>query len=191
MASWAQSHLAIGSAYWEVQQYTTMFAPLKTLISDFVGEAKRRDQFADDECRVETAALLIHAIAIDGEMSDARRDKLYATLKSHFGRDDAATLELIEEAAKAARDAVDLYHFARHIYYFVNDERRHCVVQMMWEVLYADGRVSPLEDNVAWRTADLLGVSSRHRVELRHRTAAERLLPPLDGSETTIVRSSP
>jgi uncharacterized tellurite resistance protein B-like protein len=151
-----------------------MFASLKTLISDLVGDTRRRDQFADDDCPVETAALLIHAMTIDGDMSDSRRAKLHATLKSYFGRDDIATLELIDEAAKAAGDAVDLYHFTRRIYRFVNDERRHCIVQMMWEVLYADGSVSPLENNIVWRTADLLGVSSRQRVELRHRIAAER-----------------
>jgi uncharacterized tellurite resistance protein B-like protein len=154
-----------------------MLASLKTLISDLVGEARQRDQVADDDCRVETAALLIHAITIDGDISDARRDKLHATLKSYFGCDDATTLELIQEAAKAARDAVDLYHFTRRVYCFVNDERRHCIVQMMWEVLYADGSVSPLENNAVWRTADLLGVSSRQRIALRHQIAVERTFP--------------
>jgi uncharacterized tellurite resistance protein B-like protein len=154
-----------------------MVASLKTLISDLVWEAPRSDRFADDDCRVETAALLIHATTIDNGMSDARRKKLHATLKSYFGRDDTATLELIERAATAARDAVDLYHFTRRIYCFVGDERRHCIVQMMWEVLYADGSVSALENNIVWRAADLLGVSSRQRVELRHRVAAESTTP--------------
>jgi uncharacterized tellurite resistance protein B-like protein len=111
---------------------------------------------------------------IDSGMSHARRDKLHATLESYFGCDDTATIKLIEQAAKVVRDSVDLYHFTRRIYCFVNDERRNCIVQMMWTVLYADGIVSPLESNIVWRTADLLGVSSRHRVELRHRIAAEK-----------------
>jgi uncharacterized tellurite resistance protein B-like protein len=111
---------------------------------------------------------------IDSGMSHARRDKLHATLESYFGCDDTATIKLIEQAAKVVRDSVDLYHFTRRIYCFVNDERRNCIVKMMWTVLYADGIVSPLESNIVWRTADLLGVSSRHRVELRHRIAAEK-----------------
>jgi uncharacterized tellurite resistance protein B-like protein len=151
-----------------------MFASLKTFISDLVCDATRRDRMVDDDCQVETAALPINATTIDNGMSDARRKKLHAILKSYFGRDDTATLELIERAATAARDTIDLYHFTRRIYYFVSDERRHCIIQMMWEVLYADGSVSALENNIVWRTADLLGVSSRQRVELRHRVTAER-----------------
>ncbi len=33
-------------------------------------------------------------------------------------------------------------------------------------------RVTELEDNLLWRAADLLGISSRDRIELRHRVAA-------------------
>jgi uncharacterized tellurite resistance protein B-like protein len=42
---------------------------------------------------------------------------------------------------------------------------------MMWELVYADGRVSEFEDNVVWRAADLLGVSSRDRIDLKRRVA--------------------
>jgi uncharacterized tellurite resistance protein B-like protein len=154
-----------------------MFASLKTLIPGLVGEAKRRDRFAEDDCRVATAALLIRAASVEGDMSEARRDKLHTTLKSYFGCDDAATGELIEAAAKAACNAIDLYHFTRRISLLVNDERRHRIVQMMWEVIYADGSESPIENNIVWRAADLLGVPSRQRIELRHRIANERASP--------------
>jgi uncharacterized tellurite resistance protein B-like protein len=45
---------------------------------------------------------------------------------------------------------------------------------MMWELVYADGQVSEFEDNVVWRAADLLGVSSRDRIDLKHRVAAKQ-----------------
>ena len=39
--------------------------------------------------------------------------------------------------------------------------------------VYADGNVSEFEDNVMWRAADLLGVSSRDRIQLKHRVAQD------------------
>jgi uncharacterized tellurite resistance protein B-like protein len=42
---------------------------------------------------------------------------------------------------------------------------------MMWEIVYADGRVTEFEYNLLWRAADLLGVSSRERIELRQQVA--------------------
>jgi uncharacterized tellurite resistance protein B-like protein len=45
------------------------------------------------------------------------------------------------------------------------------IIEMMWELVYADGQVSEFEDNVVWRAADLLGISSRDRIELKHQVA--------------------
>jgi uncharacterized tellurite resistance protein B-like protein len=43
---------------------------------------------------------------------------------------------------------------------------------MMWEVVHAGERIGDFEQNFVWRAADLLGVSSRERIELRRRIAA-------------------
>ena len=48
------------------------------------------------------------------------------------------------------------------------------MIEMMWEVAYADGAVSAYEDNLIWRVADLLCVSSTERIALRQRVAAAR-----------------
>jgi uncharacterized tellurite resistance protein B-like protein len=53
---------------------------------------------------------------------------------------------------------------------------------MMGEVIYAEGSVNEFEENIIWRAADLLGVSSRQRVELRQQIAADRVVPPPVGS---------
>ncbi len=37
----------------------------------------------------------------------------------------------------------------------------------MFEVAYADGGLTEFEDNLVWRAAELLNVSSRDRVQIR------------------------
>ena len=56
----------------------------------------------------------------------------------------------------------------------VDDAGRLKIVEMMWEIAYADGAVTEFEDNVVWRAADLLGVSSRDRIDLKHRVAGAK-----------------
>ena len=48
---------------------------------------------------------------------------------------------------------------------------------MMWDIAYADGRVSEFEENVVWRVAELLGISSRERIALRQEVAAAQAQP--------------
>src|SRR5580658_8874198 len=141
-----------------------MFESFKHFVSEFVDGGKHPSQFADDDYRLAAAALLVHAGAIDGEMSQSEQDKLRAVLKQRFNLDDAATAELIEKATAAEHQAVDLYHFTHLLNSALDEEGRARIVEMMWEIVYADGQRDELEDNLLWRAAVLLGVSPRERI---------------------------
>jgi uncharacterized tellurite resistance protein B-like protein len=49
----------------------------------------------------------------------------------------------------------------------LNQDGRKRIVEMLWEVVMADGVVHEFESNLVWRTAELLCVSTRDRVMLR------------------------
>ena len=149
-----------------------MLEPLKQFLADLAGGTKQQAHFAENDYRLAAAALLIHVTTVDGDMSAVERDKLQAVLKHRFALDDTATAELIDAAIAADRDAVDLYHFTSLINRALDEDGRLRMVEMMWEMIYADGRVTEFEENVVWRASDLLGVSSRSRIEIRHRVAA-------------------
>jgi uncharacterized tellurite resistance protein B-like protein len=149
-----------------------MLDTLKTLFAELAGGAKPQERFADNDYRLAAAALLIHVVGIDGVISGAERQKLHAVLKRRFDLDDATTSELIDEATTIEGEAVDLYRFTSLLNRTLDEEGRLRIVEMMWEIIYADGRVSEFEDNVVWRVADLLHVSSRDRLELRRQAAA-------------------
>ena len=150
-----------------------MFGSLRSLISSLVEQSGlQKLEFTDG--RLATAALLIRVATVNSEMSEARREKINAVLKSCFGLDDLATAQLIHDAAAADRNAVDLYHFTRQLNDVLDNEGRQRIVKMMWQVIYADERLNEFESNMIWRIADLLGVSSRQRIELRQRVAVDR-----------------
>lgn len=150
-----------------------MFDAFKSFISEFVEGGKHPDQFGEDDYRLAAAALLVHAATIDGAMTDSERAKLHAVLKQGFALDDAATDELIAKATAAEQESVDLYHFTHSLNRALNEGGRARIIEMMWQIVYADGRRDELEDNLLWRAADLLGVSPRERIELRRRVGGE------------------
>jgi uncharacterized tellurite resistance protein B-like protein len=111
-------------------------------------------------------------------MSDLERDQMHAVVKRQFGLDEATTDELVAEATEAEHEAVDLYHFTSLINRSLDEDGRRRIVEMMWEIIYADGRVTEFESNLMWRAADLLGISSRERIELGQRVASRRVTDP-------------
>src|SRR3954468_15463653 len=152
-----------------------MLDGLRQFIADVVSPHAREDRdFDDNGYRLAATALLIHVISIDGEPTADERRKLHSLIESSFGLDRGTADRLIASATLVEGEAVDLYHFTSVIMRSVNEAGRLRIIEMMWEVVYADGKVSEFEDNVVWRAADLLGVSSRDRIDLKHRAAAKQ-----------------
>src|SRR6516165_3450117 len=87
----------------------TMFGLLRVFLS-YLAQYFRSplDRFEQKNCRLLTAALLIRVARVENEMSEARRKKLHAALKSRFELDDCSTNQLISDAVVAERSATSL-----------------------------------------------------------------------------------
>ena len=155
-----------------------MLDKLRTFISDIVSPSGSENRaFADDDYRLAATALLIHVISLDGEPSETEKRKLHSLLEYRFELDPGTADRLIADATRVEGEAVDLYHFTSVIMRSVNEEGRLRIVEMMWELVFADGNVTEFEDNIVWRAADLLGVSQRDRIHLKHLVSDGRLAP--------------
>lgn len=152
----------------------SMFEAFRKLIGEFNEGDKHHSQFEDGDYRLAATALLVHAAGIDGAMSEAERVKLHAVIQQHFKLDDAATNELMTEATKAEQQSVDIYRFTSGLNRSLDEPGRARIVEMMWQIVFADGRMTEFEDNLIWRAADLLGVSQHERIALREVVAAQK-----------------
>jgi uncharacterized tellurite resistance protein B-like protein len=152
-----------------------MLDGLRQFIADVVSPTAHGNRAFDDTgYRLAATALLVHVISLDGEPTELEKRKLHTLIESSFGLDRGTADQLIASATLVEGEAVDLYHFTSVIMRSVDEAGRLRIVEMMWELVYADGQVSEFEDNVVWRAADLLGVSSRDRIDLKHRVAGRQ-----------------
>ena len=150
-----------------------MFEAIKNFVADLASGDKQA--FDANDYRLATAALLVHAATIDGRFQRGRaRAAAAPCFKRRFELDEAAAGELIERATVADQEAIDLYHFTRLLNRSLDETERLRLIEMMWEIAYADGAPTEFEDNLIWRVADLLGVSAHERIALRQRVAAGR-----------------
>ena len=145
---------------------------LKALRSFFESLApSSRPDFEATDPRVAAAALLVHAVAVDGVVSERERRMLLDVLGRRFSLGEAEAAALLDEAKARDDEAVDLYGFTSRLKRELDEDGRRRVVEMLWEVVYADGTVHEFEDNLVWRVAELLGVSPRERLDMRRKIA--------------------
>lgn len=154
-----------------------MLKKLKKFLHDVtVGEDEDKAFDADDH-RLCAAALMVHIISVDGVVDDSERKKLRQVLQSSYDLDEQSTSELIEEAGKRNKEAVDLYGFTSVLKRRLDIDGRRKVVEMMWEMVFADGEVHEFEDNTVWRVTELLGLPASDRLALRRRVATRENIP--------------
>jgi uncharacterized tellurite resistance protein B-like protein len=140
---------------------------VKSLVDSVLGDDERAASLQEEELRLAAAALLIHASQIDGHVDPEERKMLKELLKSRFGIDDAELRKLLKEAEAWEHDSVDLYSFTSVLCRGLDQEGRQRIVEMLWEIVLADGVLHEFESNLVWRASELLGVSTHDRVRLR------------------------
>ncbi len=148
-----------------------MFEAFRKLIAEFSDDDRHPSRFDESDYRLAAVALMVQAASIDGAVSVAERDRLHGLIKHRFDLDDAGADELVAEATAAEQQAIDLYQFTARLNRALDESDRARVVEMMWQIVFADGAVTEFEDNLIWRAADLLHVSREERIALRERVS--------------------
>jgi uncharacterized tellurite resistance protein B-like protein len=147
------------------------------------GSARPRMVFDEDDHRVAAAALLVHAVNADGVRTDSEMAELEVLLKERFSLDDREVAALIEAADERNREALDLGAFTGIVRRSYTPEGRARIVEMMWEIVFADGTLHEFEDNLVWRVADMIGVERDTRRAIRARVAAARDIDLADADD--------
>jgi uncharacterized tellurite resistance protein B-like protein len=122
---------------------------------------------SSNDPKLSVAVLLVHLAAVDGQMKDEERTAIKGALIDHYAMDESAVDKLIKEAALRDAEAVDFFKFTQAITRLEMEDRIE-IIRMMWTVVFADKKNHELEDNMVWRIAELIGVSSRDRTILRN-----------------------
>ncbi len=147
-----------------------MFDRLRALFEEGTGHQVGANQ--PDELEVAVAALLVETAGADTSLGEPERGLIRQLLERRFGlaSDEAAALEAAAE--RRANDSPQLFGFARTIVERLPHERRVGVIELLWEVAYADGVLDPLEDSLVRRIGGLIDVSDHERGEARLRVLA-------------------
>lgn len=146
-----------------------MLDRLKQLFSNSQKVTGPESHFDEADPRVAVAALLVHIISVDGVVDEAERLRMRTILADRFSLRGEETEQLVQLARQREDNAVDLYGFTSSIKTHFDFGQRREVVEMLWDLVYVDGEVHEFEDNVVWRVAELLGISTRERVIIRKR----------------------
>ena len=115
-----------------------------------------------------TAAVLAYEIArSDGKISMEELAVLMEEIEiisNKVGKDKFEILEIIEIYSK---DSVSFYEFIEDINRDYSKEEKHSLLQFMWKIAYADGKLDVDEERLVRRVADLIKIKDIEVLKLK------------------------
>lgn len=128
----------------------------------------------DEALALATAVLLAEAGLMDGALGPEERAAIVPLLARRFSMEEGAAGVLLDRAQAEAEETTNLYSWARRLKDGLDYEERVELVEMLWEVVYADGVVHDYEANLMRRLNGLLYVDDQDSGLARKR-AMDRL----------------
>ena len=130
-----------------------------------------RDADVNAPYQLATAALLVEMVHADADESADELQAVRAALKSAFDLDND-TITTIIKLAQDERDAATCLHeFTRSLNDVLDTDGRTRVVELLWQVAYADGRLDVYEEHLVRKVADLLHVPHSAYIHAKLRAA--------------------
>lgn len=119
-----------------------------------------------------TAALLFEMTRADFSVDTQERAAVEAALKHCFSLTPEETGRLVALAEQEAQDSVSLHQFTGLINRHFSQPDKIRVIEMLWEVAYADGHLDRYEEALVRKIAELIYVPHRDFIQAKHRVQA-------------------
>jgi len=125
--------------------------------------------YGEESLRVCVAALLVEAARMDDRFDAAERSAIERVLTERFALSPEDTHKLVAAAELAVDSSTQLFRFTDSVVRGLDVADRARIIEMLWEVAYADGVLAPEEDALLRRIAGLIHVPDLERGLARQR----------------------
>ena len=147
---------------------TDWFEQLKSIVN-------RHEPAADEHALARAAAVVLLEMAAADDQSDpAEIVIVHQAMRDAFGLDGDELEELVDEAHALRRQAVSMHDYTRSLRTGLPRDTRDELVEWLWRVAFADGRLDRFEEQLLRRLADLLGVPHEEFIRRKHLAGDKR-----------------
>ncbi len=150
-----------------------MLKAFRTLLGLGDAGAEPSPRSTPDPVQVATAALLSQMVDADFEETDQEIGQLRSAVQALLGLDEQDTDELVAQATAEARVSVSLYEFTRVLHRSLDPADKVRVVELLWQIAYADGDLAPEEEFLVRKVARLLHVPDRDFIAAKKRARSQ------------------
>ena len=146
-----------------------MINAIRQFFETHILEETLEEATTEHALRLATAALLIEMSRADFDAKVEDRAAVITVVRRVFELTEQETHELVALAEQEAEQATSLYQFTSLINREFSPEQKAHVVELLWEVAYADGQLHKYEEHLVRKIADLIHVPHKTFIRAKHK----------------------
>jgi uncharacterized tellurite resistance protein B-like protein len=148
-----------------------MLDKIKQFLSHTDGSERITERVPEEQVAV--AAILLEMADADMDFKPEEFREIMIQLRAYFGLSKEQVEELLTISSQEREKSTDLFAFTNAIARSYTPEKKQEVLTMVWQVVFADDRLDPYEDQLAGRLQTLLAVN--HSVLMAAKTKAREI----------------
>ena len=141
---------------------------IKAFKSLFESSADQGQAQSEHSLTLVAAALLYEVARADFTQDASEEVALTQALQKAFNLDLKALAEIQQQASAQVDQATSLYQFTRIINDHADANAKYTIVELMWQVAYADREISKYEEHLIRQVAELIYVSHSDFIRAKH-----------------------
>ena len=142
---------------------------LKRLLQVFAAPTGQASSLPEERIPLAAAVLMLEVAHADGEFHQSEQDLLGTLLQNHFAVSDESLTELLELAEVTRKSSHDLHQFTREINKAFTQPEKERIIEAIWQLVYADGRLDHFEEALMRQLGSLIGLSHRQLIDAKLR----------------------
>ena len=115
------------------------------------------------------ASLMITTAKHDGIFDEIEKEEILKLLKNYFKLTDESLNHLFEVSVSMVDNASDIHQFTSKINSSLDDEEKLVIIEMLWKIIIADGRIDDYENALIRKLSGLLYINDFKVGEIKKR----------------------
>ena len=130
-------------------------------------ESQNQKRSSGHDVRVATCALFLEMGRIDETFTADEMEKVMTILNQKYGLSREDGKALIEAADDELKESIDYWQFARLINDHYTPAEKVEIIEILWQIVYVDGKLDRHEDYLMHKLAQLLRLSHQQLMDAK------------------------
>ena len=135
--------------------------------------AREAEVPAGDDIQLAAAALMVEVMRSDNDTDPGEINRISVLLGEQFELNQTDTQELMDLANGKIRQSISLLAFTKKIRSSWDNQERVLLLQHLWSIAYADGKIDAHERHVIRKIGALLYMTERQMYAAKERARKE------------------